>query len=132
MDCQGWRYSRGSRSAAVFEPHFDAFSTALRRVLPPAAAPGRVERSSTSAWSPSGSCGLIRRPSQTQREFAREAGLRLAASPHLKCLAGLPATIADAFYQVRFGGRPLDGDRAEAIAEALLALERADWKKEPC
>jgi protein-glutamine gamma-glutamyltransferase len=64
--------------------------------------------------------GLVRSKGQTQREFARFSGRRLAAaSPGL---AGLPETVADAYYQVRFGHEPLDKSQAEEVEQALEEL----------
>jgi len=69
--------------------------------------------------------GLNRAPEQTQREFAYEAGVALAAPSRLAELAPLPAQIADAFYRVRFGGLALDAAQAEMIETSLIRLERA-------
>ena len=50
--------------------------------------------------------GIVRAAAETQREFAAAAGKWLAAMTGEPRLAGLPALVADAFYQVRFGRRP--------------------------
>jgi hypothetical protein len=69
--------------------------------------------------------GLRRPAAQTQREFAREAGARIGASTGQSQLVHLPAEVAEAFYQVRFGGRRLDPRQSAAVNEALTRLERA-------
>ena len=69
--------------------------------------------------------GLTRPPHQTQREFALQAGARLAQCGGLEPLAALPLGIAEAFYRVRFGGEPLDRSQATAVEEALGRLARA-------
>jgi len=71
-------------------------------------------------------CQGIRRPlGQTQREFARSVGRHLAAQPARSELAGLPERIADAFYEVRFGGHPLDKAQRQEVEQALARLEAA-------
>lgn len=67
--------------------------------------------------------GMNRAPEQTQREFAHQAGLALAATSSLAELAPLPSQIADAFYRVRFGGATLDTPQAEMIEASLIRLE---------
>jgi len=69
--------------------------------------------------------GLNRSVSQTQREFAREAGARIVASTGQSGLIHLPARVAEAFYQVRFGGQALAPREAAAVDEALTRLEQA-------
>ena len=69
--------------------------------------------------------GLNRSLAQTQREFAREAGARIVASTGQSQLIHLPAQVAEAFYQVRFGGQALDPREAAAVDEALTRLEQA-------
>ena len=46
--------------------------------------------------------GLRRAHSQTQREFARLAADRLAASPAQASSSAIPDQVVDAFYRVRF------------------------------
>jgi hypothetical protein len=70
-------------------------------------------------------CGLTRLASQTQREFAREAGIRIAESTGRPELVPLPLQVAEAFYQVRFGRLALDGHQAAAVGDALTRLEQA-------
>jgi hypothetical protein len=67
--------------------------------------------------------GLTRLPAQTQREFAREAGVKIAASTGEHDLAELPGQVVEAFYRVRFGGMPLDKPQAEAVELALKQLK---------
>ena len=70
--------------------------------------------------------GLNRPPCQTHREFAAEAGRRMAQSAEVGYLANLPGEITEAFYQVRFGGAALDSQRAQAVEHALGRLEGSD------
>lgn len=69
--------------------------------------------------------GLSRPPCQTQREFARAAGLSLAERLGDEQLAPLPVQVAEAFYRVRFGRDRLDSSQSEAVELALARLERA-------
>jgi len=69
--------------------------------------------------------GLNRSVAQTPREFAREAGARIVASTGQSQLVHLPARVAEAFYQVRFGGQVLQPHEAAAVEEALTRLEQA-------
>jgi len=68
--------------------------------------------------------GVTRLPAQTQREFAREAGAKVAASTGEQQLAGLPGEVVEAFYRVRFGGMALDKPQAEAVELALKQLKQ--------
>lgn len=63
-------------------------------------------------------------PGQTARELAAAAESRLQ-SPPTADLAGLPATIVDAYYRVRFGGAALDSREQAAIEQALEQLTPA-------
>jgi len=63
--------------------------------------------------------GLVRWAGQTQREFAQDAGSRIAAAAGRARLASLPGQVVEAYYRVRFGGRPLDSTQAEAVEQAL-------------
>ena len=69
--------------------------------------------------------GLRRPPCQTQREFARAAGLSLGERLGDQQLAPLPLLVAEAFYRVRFGRARLDSSQAQAVELALARLERA-------
>jgi hypothetical protein len=69
--------------------------------------------------------GLVRSTCQTQREFATEAGARIAKATGQTQLAGVPVEIAEAFYRVRFGGIKLDGRETQAVERALGCLEEA-------
>jgi hypothetical protein len=69
--------------------------------------------------------GLTRRTSQTQREFARQAGRKIAESTGRRRLAGLPGQVAEAFYRVRFGGTALDSPQEKAVEQALRELRQA-------
>ena len=69
--------------------------------------------------------GLVRVPGQTQREFAAVAGVRLAMTTGEHRMADLPALVADAFYLVRFGGKPLDSLQSQAVEHALAEMASA-------
>jgi len=69
--------------------------------------------------------GLVRRPSQTPREFALAAGRRIAGWAGQERLALLPVQVADAYYLVRFGDKALDESQAEAVEQALAGVEQA-------
>ena len=56
---------------------------------------------------------MVRQPSQTQREFAEQAGARLR-EVGLGTVADIPLQIAAAFYEVRFGGQGAQAREAEA------------------
>ncbi|MHC4402804.1 MAG: transglutaminase TgpA family protein [Planctomycetota bacterium] len=68
--------------------------------------------------------GLNRDNCETQREFTRKAGERLAQSAGNAALASLPEEVAETFYRVRFGGHTLDGSETAAVERALTQLER--------
>jgi hypothetical protein len=78
-------------------------------------------------------CGLVRSDCQTHREFAMEAGQRLALTSGEPQVAELPGRVVDAFYLVRFGGAALDRDVQERVEQALQRLERAvgPWMPAP-
>jgi protein-glutamine gamma-glutamyltransferase len=69
--------------------------------------------------------GLLRAPGETPREFALAAGARLAGQCGREELAALPVAVVDAFYRVRFGGRPLEAAQADDVERALAELEEA-------
>lgn len=66
---------------------------------------------------------LTRSPGQTPREFAVEAGGRLADQPDRQPLAALPRRIVEVYYRVRYGGAVLDSQEALAVEQALFDLE---------
>jgi transglutaminase-like putative cysteine protease len=76
--------------------------------------------------------GLVRRPSQTQLEFARAVERHLSDSPRAAKgeLPGVPSTavlvrrLIDSFYRVRFGHAALDSRQAEAVEQVLGQLEQ--------
>jgi hypothetical protein len=70
--------------------------------------------------------GLVRKATETQREFARWAGAKLAALSGKSSLALLPLRVADAFYRVRFGRLPLDSDQQQAVEHALAQIAACD------
>jgi len=66
----------------------------------------------------------LRRPDgQTHREFARSLVRSLAAESDAASLIPLAEAVTDAFYQVRFGGHPLDKTHRQAVEQALSRLE---------
>ena len=75
--------------------------------------------------------GLVRAAAQTQREFAAAAGTRLASLTGESRLAALPATIADAFYRVRFGQMPLDNLQSRAVEQALDEIAAVGKDRRP-
>lgn len=60
--------------------------------------------------------GIARAEGQTQREFAMSVAGHLAESPATRTYTSLPRRIADAFYSVRFGKRPI----SDAVEQELL------------
>jgi len=68
---------------------------------------------------------LVRNACQTPREFALAVGGQLAESPRTAPAASLPRQIAEMFYRVRFGRRPLDPPEAETVERALTELAGA-------
>lgn len=69
--------------------------------------------------------GLIRSPASTQLQFAEEAGVQLAEKLSDRELAALPVLVAEAFYQVRFGGAALDKSQSQTVEQALSRLDNA-------
>jgi protein-glutamine gamma-glutamyltransferase len=69
--------------------------------------------------------GLEREPAQTHREFARQAGARLAESAGQPQLRDAALCVADAFYQIRFGGDLLDDQQSVVVDDALSQLRLA-------
>lgn len=68
---------------------------------------------------------LARAPSQTQSEFAAHVAQRLAVTPEMSELAPLPRRVAEAFYDVRFGGRQLSPNQLSEIEGDLDRLDAA-------
>jgi transglutaminase-like putative cysteine protease len=66
---------------------------------------------------------LGRKRGQTPREFAVEAGGRLADQPERQPLAALPRRIVEAFYRVRYGGQTLSSQDMALVDTALAELE---------
>jgi len=69
--------------------------------------------------------GLVRRPSQTQREFALAAAAKIAEWTGSEQLARPALEVVEAFYGVRFGGATLDGPQADAVEHALAEVREA-------
>lgn len=63
--------------------------------------------------------GIVRSLGQTQREFAAAAGAKLAEITGENRLQPLPAVVVEAYYQVRFGRRPLDNSQAQTVEQAI-------------
>jgi transglutaminase-like putative cysteine protease len=67
--------------------------------------------------------GLIRRPGQTQREFADEAAARLRRHDEADgSLQQALDLLVEAFYRVRFGRRTLDTDHGQTVETVEAAL----------
>lgn len=73
--------------------------------------------------------GLARAASQTHREFARQAGIKLSESTGEFQMAELPLEVVSAFYQVRFGESDLNGSQMAAVGQALRRIEQAARSK---
>ncbi len=65
------------------------------------------------------------KPAQTPRELGAQAGSFLSQSPATGPVAGVPAEVAEAFYDVRFGGRDLVPDQLASIEQKLDRLDQA-------
>ena len=66
--------------------------------------------------------GMSRATGQTQREFAEAAGRQLTLRGCDPRLCRLPGMVADAFYRVRFGRRPLDNRQVQTVEQAIKEL----------
>jgi len=66
--------------------------------------------------------GLIRSPTETQREFARRSTADLVTITGTQ-LDGLPTQVAEAFYRVRYGNVTLTPNEADEINAVLSRLE---------
>jgi transglutaminase-like putative cysteine protease len=69
--------------------------------------------------------GLDRGECQTPREFACEAGGRLAEAAGQPQLRDAALRVIEAFYDIRFGGMTLDPRRTAEIEDALLRIQHA-------
>jgi transglutaminase-like putative cysteine protease len=69
--------------------------------------------------------GLQPRSGQTPREFAVEAGRALGAKGDTAGVAEVPARLAELFYRVAYGGRPLADGEAREVQAQLDALATA-------
>jgi hypothetical protein len=69
--------------------------------------------------------GLRPLPAQTPREFADQAGRLLREKDATAAVADVPARVAELFYRVAYGGRPLTDDEARAVERGLDALAAA-------
>jgi hypothetical protein len=70
-------------------------------------------------------CGHRRPASQTPREFGEQAAGRIASAGGDIRISQWASEIVQAFYEVRFGGGTLAGDRAAAVETALKRLQQA-------
>jgi transglutaminase-like putative cysteine protease len=66
--------------------------------------------------------GLTPATGQTPREFAGGAAAVLRGQEETAGWAELPAEVAELFYRVRFGARPLDGAESHALGQRLDGL----------
>jgi transglutaminase-like putative cysteine protease len=64
-------------------------------------------------------------PAQTPREFGTVARQVLTKDPATVDLADVPLRVAELFYRVRFGGRPLDAEEDQALEVQLDRLAAA-------
>jgi transglutaminase-like putative cysteine protease len=64
-------------------------------------------------------------PGQTPREFATTVAESLRRNPAAVSLAEVPLDWVEAYYETRFGGRPLPPDRLAALESRLDDLKRA-------
>jgi hypothetical protein len=69
--------------------------------------------------------GLQPHPSQTPREFAEVACLRLAASETTLALADVPVRLAALLYRARFGLQPLSAEESQFAERELDHLAAA-------
>ncbi len=65
------------------------------------------------------------KPAQTPRELGAQAGNFLRKTPATGPVADVPAEVAEAFYEVRFGGRDLEPDQLANIEQQLDRLDQA-------
>ena len=75
--------------------------------------------------------GLTRPATKTPREFAREAGEELARRTQDAAVAAMPLLLADAYYQVRFGGVALAPSQIDAVKRSFEQLEAILLRKPP-
>jgi transglutaminase-like putative cysteine protease len=68
--------------------------------------------------------GLVPHAGETPREFAGRVGEALRRSPVAAAVAGVPGDWAEAYYETRFGGRPLPPHRLDSLEAGLEELER--------
>ena len=75
--------------------------------------------------------GWTREFGRTPREFALASGRKLAVDLDDPSLAGLPATVVEAYYQDRFRPEGAADDSIEAAAQALSALDQVydRWRR---
>lgn len=97
-----WRRWRGSRAPAPTVPFYDRLLAILDR-----------------------RCQLRPLPSQTAREFAEAARDRLSGHAAAAGLAELPGRVADLFYRVRYGRRPLRDEEQQELERQLAQLDAA-------
>ena len=69
--------------------------------------------------------GLIRRSSQTHREFATEVVSHFDRHPSADLIGSTVCEITELFNEVRFGSVVLEGDLSEQIDESLTELQEA-------
>ena len=69
--------------------------------------------------------GILRGPAETQREFADATRQRLLAMGVSNAAAGVPDEIAAAYYEARFGRRPVGDDATGRLHRAIEELQAA-------
>ena len=70
-------------------------------------------------------CGLLRKPSQTHREFATEVSHSFARHPDASLIDSTVREVTELFNEVRFGGQTLPEDLTEQIDVSLSELENS-------
>jgi hypothetical protein len=68
--------------------------------------------------------GFVPDPGATPREFAEGVAAALHLRPATAPLAEVPVEWAEAYYQTRFGGIALPGDRQRVLEDRLTELAR--------
>jgi protein-glutamine gamma-glutamyltransferase len=68
--------------------------------------------------------GLVRRPGQTQREFADHVRGRLQPLLAAAGIGEFPTRLVELFYQVRFGEQPLQPDVSQELDRRLTEMEQ--------
>ena len=75
--------------------------------------------------------GWAPQPAETPHEFATNVAGRMGALSAVAALSDLPTHTARLYYQVRYGGRPLDKAEEREVIDRLNHLDRALGDKKP-